>query len=153
MAIDFSYQLPVATDRDRVRFFIGDTNSARPLLDDAEIAYALSLASNNILRSAAYACDAIAAKLIRESAVSVQGITLTRSLSAEGYKKLATEYRARSKSFGPNAGFWILKDPAEKAAYLADSGLIPPAIRREMHDNKREHSGSLGLPSVFDYLG
>ena len=138
MAIDFNYQLPISTDRDRVRFLIGDTNPARPLLDDAEVAHALVLSTNNILRAAAYACDAIAAKLTRESGISVQGISLTRSLSAEGYKKLATEYRARSKAFGTNAGFWILKDPAEKAAFLANSNLIPPAIRREMHDNKRE---------------
>ena len=149
MAIDFTYQLPIAANRDRVRFLIGDTSSARPLLDDAEVAYALSLATNNILRAAAYACDAIAARLMRESGISVQGITLTRSLSAEGYKKLATEYRARSKAFGPNAGFWILKDPAEKVAYLADSGLIPPSIRREMHDNKREYGDR---SSVFDFL-
>ena len=138
MAIDFNYQLPISTDRDRVRFLVGDTNSVRPLLDDGEIAHALSLASNNILRAAAFSCDAIAAKLIRESSISIQGINLTRSTSAEGYKKLATEYRARAKSFGPNAGFWILKDPAEKAAFLADKNLIAPAIRREMHDNKRE---------------
>ena len=138
MAIDFTYQLPIVADRDRVRFLIGDTNPARPLLDDAEVVHALSLATNNILRAAAYACDAIAAKLTRENAISVQGINLTRSTSAEGYKKLATEYRARSKAFGSNAGFWILKDPAEKAAYLADIKLIPPAIRIGMHDNKRE---------------
>ena len=138
MAINFTYALPIEADRDRVRFLVGDTNAARPLLDDAEIAHALSLATNNIFRAAAYACDSIAAKLTRESGVSVQGISLTRSTSAEGYKKLATEYRARSKTFGPNAGFWVLKDPAEKAAYLADNNLIPPAIRREMHDNKRE---------------
>ena len=147
--MDFTYQLPISTDRDRVRFLTGDTNVARPLLDDAEIDYALSLATNNILRSAAYACDGIAAKLTRESQISVQGINLTRSLSAEGYKKLATEYRARSKKFGSNAGFWILKDPAEKIAYLNDSGLIPPAIRREMHDNKREYSDR---SSVFDFV-
>ena len=138
MAIDFNYQLPISTNRDRVRFLIGDTSSARPLLDDAEVVHALSLASDNILRAAAYACDSIAAKLTRESGISVQGINVTRSTSAEGYKKLATEYRARSKSFGPNAGFWILKDPEEKAAYLANKNLIAPAIRREMHDNKRD---------------
>ena len=138
MAIDFNYQLPISTDRDRVRFLVGDTNSARALLDDAEIAHALSLASNNILRSAAYACDAIAAKLTRESSISVQGIALTRSTAAEGYKKLAVEYRTRSRILGSNSGLWILKDPAEKAAFLANNNLIPPAIRREMHDNKRE---------------
>ena len=149
MAIDFTYQLPISTDRDRVRFLVGDTNSARPLLDDAEIAHSLSLASDNILRAAAYACDGIAATLIRESSVLVQGINITRSLSAEGYKKLAAEYRARSKSFGPNAGFWILKDPAEKAAFLADRGLIPPAIRRELHDNKREYGDR---QSIFDFV-
>lgn len=134
-AIDFTYQMPITTDRDRVRFLVGDTNVNRPLLDDGEIAYSLTLGDNHLLRSAAHACDAIAAKFIRDKSVSVSGISITRNFSASEYKDLATEYRRRAKSLS-SGSLWILKDPQDKSDFRADASLVPPAFSREMHDNK-----------------
>lgn len=134
-----NYDLPIVKDRDKVRFLIGDTNMDRPFLEDDEIAHSLSLGSDNILRSSAYACDAIAAKLIRDNSISVQGITISRSLSADGFKNLAREYRKRAST---KSSLFTMKVKADKTAYENDAGLIKPDFRKEMHDNKEGGSTS-----------
>ena len=135
MAIEFNYQLPITVDRDKVRFLVGDTNVNRPFLDDHEIAHALTLGGDNVFKSAAYACDAIAARLMRDKSVSVSGITITRNTSASEFKALAVEYRSRSKTLSTKS-LWVLKDPTEKTDFEGDTSLIPPSFSIGRDDNK-----------------
>lgn len=102
------------------------------MLDDSEIAHALNLGSKNILRSAAWACTFLAAKLTREQTTTIQGLSISRDTSAEGYKKLASEYRRMAMT---RKSLFIVKDVADKNAFIEDLSLIPPEIRKGIHDN------------------
>ena len=73
---------PSSSDRDAVRFLVGDTTSTDPLISDEEIAYLLVLYTEPP-NAAVGAARAIAAKFSRESdqARTVGDLSLSESLS------------------------------------------------------------------------
>lgn len=79
--------------RDAVRLLVKDNSTLRgTLLQDEEIAFFLSLNGNNVLRGAAYACRALAAREAQAKRVgdlSIQGL-------GENYLKLAAQYESQA---------------------------------------------------------
>ncbi len=131
---DWTYTPGSTKPKDRIRFLAGDTNTARKLLLDAEIGTALALGGNNVFRGAAYACDAIAGKFARDSTFTVQGTNAERRDAFDHYKKLAKELRQKASGTG---SLFAVNDPNQKLGFGGDSSLIPPGIRRGMHDFQR----------------
>lgn len=78
-----------------VRYLVRDTDSADPIVLDAEINFALSQNGNSLYRSAADVCDAIALELGRQ-------LTFTGPISEsakekfEQYKQMAAQYRLKA---------------------------------------------------------
>ncbi len=131
---DWTYTPGSTKLKDQIRLLIGDTNEARRLILDGDITTAITLGGSNLLRSAAYACDAIAAKHARDQQHSVQGVTVTQEAAYAHYKKLAMEYRERAASTG---SIYAVKDKDQKTTFRNNTDLIPPAITKGMDDFNR----------------
>jgi hypothetical protein len=69
----WSYNTALTADKDKVRTFIGDTNTSEQLISDEEITFFLTQ-SDNIYGAAARACRAIAAKYARLTDTEVEGV-------------------------------------------------------------------------------
>jgi len=81
---------PTSSQRDEVRFLIGDVDEGEPLLSDEEIGYLLSK-TGDVRRAAAQAARAIAARFSRQVDEAVGDIRLSLSKRAEQYWRLAAE--------------------------------------------------------------
>jgi hypothetical protein len=90
----FTYVDPNSSDRDKVRFLIQDTDSTDAHLQDAEIAYLLSVWTN-VYAAAAYAAEAIAAKYAHKTNYSRSIGDLSIS---ESYATSAAEFRELAKT-------------------------------------------------------
>ena len=131
---DWTYTPGSTKLKDKIRFLIGDTNESRRLILDGDITMALVLGSNNLFRSAAYACDAIAAKHARDQQHSVQGVSVTQEAAYMHYKRLAKEYRQKSASVG---SVFVVNMRDQKTDFITDTDLIPPAIIRGIYSFQR----------------
>lgn len=85
---------PMASGLDEVRFRLGDTNVAQPLLTDGEIYFLLRQADDNPILAALRACDMIQAKLAGMVDESVGSVSIAFSQRRMGYVALAASLRA-----------------------------------------------------------
>lgn len=84
---------PASTNRDAVRFKIGDTDTNNQQLSDEEIAYAISN-NGQLDLAAADCCEAIAAKVAAKVPVkTVQGVSRALTDRMNYYLKLAKQLR------------------------------------------------------------
>lgn len=79
---------PGTSPRDELRFLLGDTQEADPLLQDGELDYILTEAEGSVTRAAVTACESIIAKLAREADFSSGATSLSASQRREGYERL-----------------------------------------------------------------
>jgi hypothetical protein len=83
---------PSTSDKDKVRFLVGDTDTDDQLLNDAEINYCISQAGGSIYQSAHDAAYAVAGKFSRmATSKSVGDMSLSYSDRAKAYFDLANE--------------------------------------------------------------
>lgn len=85
---------PSKNDRDAVRWYVGDTDGRRPLLDDREVDFVL-IDNPNTLIAASICCEALSGKFAREADVSVGGISKSLGKVSEAFKKHSETLRAR----------------------------------------------------------
>ena len=88
---------PAGSDRDKVRFLVFDTDTNEQLLNDEEIAWVLTQATN-IFMAAASCAEAIAAKFAKDINRSVVGISAQPSSRAGFYLELADKLRAQAST-------------------------------------------------------
>jgi len=87
---------PAASDRDHVRFLVGDTEEADPLLDDREVDWALSSAGT-VEGAAVQAARGLAAKFARMATSVTIGRTKRQYENrAAAFRSLADEIEAGS---------------------------------------------------------
>lgn len=115
------YNADFTTDRDKIRFLIGDTDPADPFLLDAEIAFFASAASS-VHVAAAKACRAIAAKLSRQVDYSIGDLSEKLRQRADGYLVLAAQLETESSrsSFGSGSA---------TVSFVTDSSTMPDSLR------------------------
>lgn len=87
---------PNTSDKDKVRFLIGDTDPDYPLVQDEEIQFALD-SESNIYAAAAKCCEAIAARFSREVDRKMGSISIQASQKVEAYRRLARQLREKAK--------------------------------------------------------
>lgn len=93
----WSYTNTLATNRDRVRHLIRDTDQSRQLLQNEEIDWHLTN-STNVWIVAAECCEVLAAKYARMIDRSAAGVSDSGSHNAEIWRALADQYRRRAAS-------------------------------------------------------
>jgi hypothetical protein len=87
-----TYDGTLATAKDQVRFFYGDTIVASAFFSDEEIAALLSLYPDPRLCAAELA-DSLAARFSRSVTFSVEGLSISNSQKATNYRLLANRLR------------------------------------------------------------
>jgi hypothetical protein len=100
----WTYDGDLATDRDKVRWLSGDTDTSDQLITDEEIAYALTL-SANVRYAAATVCEGIAAKFARKATTRVGDLSISWGDLGKQYSERADRLR-RDAAYGaiPVAG-------------------------------------------------
>ena len=123
---------PANSDSDAVRFMVGDTIRERPLLDDLEVDWIITQATNLNLR-AALACEALWSRFLGISDYTVGSVSKKFSDVAAKFKERAAEFR---KDAYKNAR---VSFPAHlcstKRALEADNELEYPEFSIGMADN------------------
>lgn len=132
--MSWTYNPSQMTPKDRVRLYVGDTNSADPQLQDEEIA-AILLDAPNVLRAAAEAAETIAAKVAREvtrAVTGASGLSINASDRQQHYLTLAATLRRRAVRMGGSAPFAGGISQAQKDTQTGDTDRVPPAFSRQM---------------------
>lgn len=124
---------PSSTNRDAIRFLIGDTDNTDQLVTDEEIAYALAQEGSAYI-AAARICRSVASKFARYMDQSVGDLSISYSQRYTQFTALADrlESDGSSRLGVPFAGGISV---AAKEAVTDDSDRIQPAIKIGVQDN------------------
>lgn len=79
---------------DAVRFELGDTQSNKPLLQDAEILFAIQK-ETTVEGAAAYCCEVLSRKYAKEVDKAIGPLRISLGQLSENYAKQAKEFRDR----------------------------------------------------------
>lgn len=129
---------PSTSDRDAVRFKVGDRTESDPLLQDEEIDYLVSQyagGAHAALRASIDAAKAIAAHFARQSTYRIGQVSETLSRKSQAYERLAGELTVELRQLAIVSSKAVAVKTADKAAQEADSTLVKPYVSRGMHDN------------------
>lgn len=128
----WTYVPDFSTQRDRVRFEIGDTTSTNQRLSDEEIAYAGTVEATD-LAAAARCCESIAAALGMLADMREGKLEIKYSQRRAAYLAKAKQLRARDASGAcPFVGGESISDKAELEA---DTDRVQPAFYRGQLDS------------------
>ena len=137
----WSYGDPSSNEKDAVRFEIGDTDSTDPLLQDAEISYAISVTSN-ILGAAARCCDALARKFARQADVRLGPQSIAASQRSRAFMELARDLRSRLAGAHPPYSGGLSKSEAIQDEL--DIDLKKPIFKRDLMSNNSSVNNLIG---------
>lgn len=123
---------PADSDKDKVRFLVGDTDTNDRLVEDEEINWALS-EYPSVYVAAAEICEAIAAKFARKVDQSVGDLRISFSKQSDQYSKKAAQLRRKSSILNvkPYAGGISVSD---KETVRENSDRVDPSFTRGMDD-------------------
>lgn len=134
---------PSTTDRDKVRFLVGDTLSGDPLASNEEINWVLSVQPVVIYAAAAVA-DAISAGYSRKADLTIGATSIQLSQKATAYADLAKRLRSGGAGVLPGGdGSGIPTavmvvgglSQAEREAFKDDEDAIQPSFEVGKDDN------------------
>lgn len=157
--MSFSYSgNPSESALDEIRFLVGDTDPEDVMLQDEEIAYAITawdpIHKSNIF-TASVAASMISAKFAREVSVSADGVSIQMSELQQKYTTLSSELREQYKllagaSGAPDVGGILWSD-------TPDLTIQPLVWAKGMNDNLRagrqDYGGTLTSADLNGLLG
>lgn len=130
---------PANSDKDAVRFLVGDTDTSEQLVEDEEISWALSQ-STTVPGGAAITARGIAALFSRDVDLDVSGGSYSESQRAAHYRQLAVRLDKQAQSAPARSG---VSTPApivsgirqsEMETVREDDERVRPAFRRGQFD-------------------
>lgn len=131
----WSYDTALTADKDKVRAFIGDTNTSDQLLSDEEISFFLTQ-SDNIYGASAKACRAIAARFARLTDTEVEGVSDRLSQMVRHYNDLASSYDRDSVKSGSSIMPIVTGiSYGEMRLVDADTDRVVPAFKMSQFNN------------------
>jgi len=122
-----TYDDNLSTDRDKVRFLVGDTDDDNQMLSDNEITFLLTQEGDSFLLAAASGCEAIAAKFARDVNFRFSTMWQDSSDAYDHYMTLSKKYRMESER---NTG-----QPIFTFNENISDGEAPELFYYGMHDN------------------
>lgn len=135
--MSWTYVLPITAPKDEVRFYSGDTDPSRPLVQDEEIAYVLSK-QPDVRLAAAIVCDGIVGKLSQNVDARVGDVSESSSQAAEAFRKRAADLRKEATKFALPIFGGVFK--TQKETLDQDADLVQPSFRIGQDDHP-------GIPS------
>ena len=118
----------------QVRFLIGDTVTSEQLLEDAEIAFAISLRSN-IYGAAAECCRSLASKFSRSVTQRAGGSISNFSDMSKAYAARALQFDSQAAQFGAGMPYAGGISESDKLSQEQDGDRVPPQFIIGMDDN------------------
>lgn len=154
MAFSYSGD-PSQSDKDAVRFEIGDTVASAPIFQDAEINYAIltetgftagaptTLNTADVYRSSARCFEILAGRMSAQADSTVGSLKLQYSKSAQNATLRAKQLRDRA--IGMNAPYAGGQSISEKEGFRQDSDLPVPLFTRREFDNPYGGAGGVSV--------
>lgn len=128
----FSYDVTKLSDElNKIRLYIGDTDSSDPLLEDEEIEL-VQVDSTSFLKRVSVCCHLICSKLAKRVDYRLSLLTEKASVLYDRYKVMAKRYEVMSSLSYPWAGS-VLK--SFKEATEDDTTLVKPKFKVGLHDH------------------
>lgn len=126
---------PLASDKDAIRFEIGDTDTNDQLLSDEEIAYVIATYGST-WHGASQAALAIAAKFARLMSRAIGGMQADFAAKYQHYLELADTIKGNEQMFpvSPYGSGW---SRAQKETISDDDDREPTFSEKGIHDNRR----------------
>lgn len=128
-------QNPGASSKDAVRFYVQDTVAKAPLLQDAEIQFAITVEAGSepdargLLAAAALCCETLATRYAAQPDTLIGSLQITGSKAAAVFAERAADLRGRAQGAGvPFAGG---QTHSGKHALRSDPNRVQPAFRRD----------------------
>jgi hypothetical protein len=123
---------PADSDRDAVRYLVGDTDFGNQLVQDAEIAWVLT-EEGNVYLAAASVARGIGATFAEAVTKQVGDLKIQSQQKRDNFKKLADELKERGvlRAGRPYAGGISIDD---KQTVRDDDDRVVPAFRKRQHD-------------------
>ena len=131
--MSFSYTLPVASDRDIVRFLIQDTDSETHRVEDEEIDLALNENPNRYF-AAALICDALSIRYIARGKISVGRLSIENAQIGEGFASRGTALRRLADSAATAGPVALGQEQTEIALTDSDVDRVADYFSHGMHD-------------------
>jgi hypothetical protein len=128
----WTYIDPTTSDRDKVRFLVGDTDTDDQLVTDEEIAWALE--NENVYNAAATIALAIATKFARLADKEVDDLSIKYSQRAKNYKDLAADLRTRANKRSFARPYLGGTSKAQKDSDAVDTDLVQPFFKKGRFD-------------------
>jgi hypothetical protein len=127
---------PASSDRDAVRFLIGDTDQAEKLVSDEEVDWALQVTNNAIYQAAHDLCVTLAAKYARlATSKSVGDLSLSYSDRSAAFYSLADRILdLASRRDVPTP--WISPKNLQTATLRSELGMQGHEFYTGVHDHK-----------------
>lgn len=136
--MSFEYTDPSDSDKDHVRFLIGDTVEKDAMLTDEEINFVVSQNASVYMAGSA-AAEACAAKLAREVSNSLEGASIQLSDQYNHYRELSRMLRMEAQRKGDSG--------VVMTGNISSTGTErDPTFELGMHDYSGEDSASLSSP-------
>lgn len=145
--IQFTYENdPSKSALDATRFFVGDTDCRRPLLDDREVQFALDQVQQAPVLAAIILLNTLANRYARESDVTVGAVSKSLGQVSDVFRKRALDLEDdNSRTALP---FFGGRTFSGKRALDQDSDAVPPHFRYGQGDDK----GALQLDFALSTL-
>ena len=123
-----------ASQKDQVRFLIGDTNTNDQQLQDEEIQFSLTIRAS-IWGAAATCCESISANLSRKADTTTGELRTLYSSLSRAYHARSMAYEGKSVEMGGALPFAGGISIAQKILAETDLDRVQPAFNRNMTDN------------------
>ena len=123
---------PGDSDKDHVRFLIGDTDEGSQLISDEEIAFLLT--NESVLGAAVKATEAIAAVWSRKADRTIGDLRLSYENVSKQFLELSKRLR-RQMTLNLATPYMGGKTHTDKDANFADSDKVRPAFTVDMMEN------------------
>lgn len=134
---------PRSSDRDAVRYLIGDIIVADPQINDPELDFALSQCSS-IYRAAAIACRSLAGRLSREADTVDKDLRDSISQRARAYSRMAVAYDEQAMTRGGGLPYAGGISVADKEFQQNDQDRVAPQYTLGMDDNLIDPEAPVG---------
>ncbi len=127
----FSYDITALdVELNKIRLYLGDTDSTDPLLEDEEIAL-IQADYTSFFRRLAGCCRLICSKLARRVNYRLSRLSEQSAVLYDRYEAMAARFDSMSSASYPWAGS-ILESYKETTE--DDTSLVDPAFKRGMHN-------------------
>lgn len=137
--LDWSYSHdPATSDKDAVRFLIGDTNSDDKLLSDAEVTYTLST-EGSVLQAAINCLQNLIVVFSRQVDGSKKEGSQALSQKVQSFRT-ALDSLLERQAMGALNIFAGGISRTQKSTECSDTDRVPPVFTKQMFDNPRSSS-------------